>query len=207
MAFAAFVRSPARARDHPQHRHVPRPRACPASTVLTAATLGLEGGVPCASNPTGDAVQPRRPILAEGKVRMVGEPVAVVVAESQASRARRRRPRRRRLRAAAGRDRRRERGASPARRQLHDDAPGNHCCTIAPQDRGLRRGVRRRARQGLADGRQPAAHARLDRAPRGRGRLDHLERRADVLHLDAGAALRAHVRGGASAASPSRRCA
>ena len=37
--------------------------------------------------------------------------------------------------------------------------------------------------------------AGADRAARRGGRLDLLERRADVLHLDAGAALRAHVRG------------
>ena len=39
--------------------------------------------MPCASNPTGDAVQPRRPVLAEGVVRMLGEPVAIVVAEDR----------------------------------------------------------------------------------------------------------------------------
>ena len=55
--------------------------------VLTAANLGLEGGVPCASNPFGGAVQPKRPILAEGKVRMVGEPVAIVVADRRPRRA------------------------------------------------------------------------------------------------------------------------
>jgi carbon-monoxide dehydrogenase large subunit len=104
--------------------------------VLTYATLGLEGGVPCASNPTGDAKQPKRPILADGKVRMVGEPVALVVAESQAT-----------ARDAADRivveydplpvviDA--ENAGKPGAPQLHDDAPGNHCCTIAHKTEGF----------------------------------------------------------------------
>src|SRR6185503_9486491 len=85
MAYAAFARSP--------HAHAvinsidtSAAEAMPGVVkVLTYATLGLEAGVPCASNPFGNAAQPKRPILAEGKVRMVGEPVAVVVAESQAA--------------------------------------------------------------------------------------------------------------------------
>ena len=36
--------------------------------------------MPCASNPTGDMVHPVRPPLAKGRVRHVGEPVAVVIA-------------------------------------------------------------------------------------------------------------------------------
>ena len=79
-------------------------------------TLGLEGGVPCASNPFGDAdaaeaADPGRGQGAHGRRadrarrrRVAGD------------RARRRRPRRRRLRPAAGRDRRRERGQARTRR-------------------------------------------------------------------------------------------
>ena len=85
MAHAAFVRSPhASARilsiDTAAARAVPGVVA-----IHTAETLGLgpDTGVPCASNPTGDAVQPRRPVLAEGVVRMLGEPVAIVVAEDR----------------------------------------------------------------------------------------------------------------------------
>ena len=140
--------------------------------VLTAANLGLEGGVPCASNPFGGAVQPKRPILAEGKVRMLGEPVAVVLAESQAA-----------ARDAADRvvvdydplpvviDA--ENAGKPGAPQIHDDAPGQPLLHDRAQDRGLRRGLRRRARQGLADGRQPAPDAGLDRAARRARRLDH----------------------------------
>ena len=85
MAHAAFVRSPhASARilsiDTAAARAVPGVVA-----IHTAESLGLgpDTGVPCASNPTGDAVQPRRPVLAEGVVRMLGEPVAIVVAEER----------------------------------------------------------------------------------------------------------------------------
>jgi len=48
--------------------------------VLTGDDLEFAAGVPCASNPTGDMVHPVRPPLAKGRVRHVGEPVAVVVA-------------------------------------------------------------------------------------------------------------------------------
>ena len=85
MAYAAFVRSP---HAHAAIKSIDSSAAegMPGVVkVLTAANLGLEGGVPCASNPFGGAVQPKRPILAEGKVRMLGEPVAIVVAESQAA--------------------------------------------------------------------------------------------------------------------------
>jgi carbon-monoxide dehydrogenase large subunit len=85
MAYAAFARSPhAHARlgaiDTTAAETMPGVVA-----VYTAATLGLSGGVPCASNPTGATNQPKRPILAEDVVRMVGEPVALVVAETPAA--------------------------------------------------------------------------------------------------------------------------
>ena len=69
-----------------RHRHLGGRSACPASSRSSRYdTLGLEAGVPCASNPFGNAKQPKRPILADGKVRMVGEPVAVVVADTAAA--------------------------------------------------------------------------------------------------------------------------
>jgi carbon-monoxide dehydrogenase large subunit len=72
MLHAAFVRSPhASARilsiDTSAAEGMPG-----VSRVLTAETLGISGGVPCASNPFGGAIQVRRPILAEGRVRMLG---------------------------------------------------------------------------------------------------------------------------------------
>jgi carbon-monoxide dehydrogenase large subunit len=136
MAFAAFTRSP--------HAHAvitgidsSAAEAMPGVVkVITSANLGLEGGVPCASNPFGNAVQPKRPILAEGKVRMLGEPVAIVVAETAAT-----------ARDAADRivvdydplpvviDA--ENAAAADAPQIHDDAPGNHCCTIEHKTEGF----------------------------------------------------------------------
>ncbi len=56
-------------------------RAMPGVTaVLTGDDLEFGAGVPCGSNPTGDMVQPARPPLAKGRVRHVGEPIAVVIA-------------------------------------------------------------------------------------------------------------------------------
>jgi carbon-monoxide dehydrogenase large subunit len=48
--------------------------------VFTGDDLEFAAGVPCGSNPTGDMVQPVRPPLAKGRVRHVGEPIAVVIA-------------------------------------------------------------------------------------------------------------------------------
>ena len=98
--------------------------------VFTADDLEFQGGVPCGSNPTGDAKQPLRPPLARGRVRMVGEAVAVVAAET-------------RYAAADGAAAvevdydplpvvtSAEEALGENAPQLHDDAPGNLCCTIA----------------------------------------------------------------------------
>jgi carbon-monoxide dehydrogenase large subunit len=55
--------------------------------VLTAGDLEFAAGVPCASNPQAAVAQPLRqpvrPPLATGKVRHVGEPVAVVIADDR----------------------------------------------------------------------------------------------------------------------------
>jgi carbon-monoxide dehydrogenase large subunit len=50
------------------------------TAVLTGDDLEFAAGVPCASNPGGDMVHPVRPPLAKGRVRHVGEPIAVVIA-------------------------------------------------------------------------------------------------------------------------------
>jgi carbon-monoxide dehydrogenase large subunit len=49
-------------------------------TAAELAQLGLTGGVPCAGQ-LPDLKTPRHPILSEGYVRFVGEPVAAVIAE------------------------------------------------------------------------------------------------------------------------------
>jgi carbon-monoxide dehydrogenase large subunit len=136
MQYLAFTRSP--------HAHaeiigidVSRALAIPGVTaVFTADDLHFEGGVPCGSNPTGDAKQPERPPLARGKVRMVGEPVAVVVAES-------------RYAAADAAEAVEvtyeplpavvdvEEAAADGAPQVHDDAPANLCCTIRHETDGF----------------------------------------------------------------------
>ncbi len=86
MLHAVFVRSP--------HAHariasidVAGAEAMPGVVrVLTHETLGLADsiGVPCASNPPGsDLKQPKRDVLANGTVRHVGEPVAIVIASDR----------------------------------------------------------------------------------------------------------------------------
>ncbi len=136
MAYAAFVRSP-HAHAHVRSIDTSAAEAMPGVVkVFTHATLGLEAGVPCASNPFGNAAQPKRPILAEDKVRMVGELVALVVAETQAT-----------ARDAADRvvvdydplpvviDA--ENAGKPGAPQLHEEAPANHCLTIEHKTEGF----------------------------------------------------------------------
>ena len=136
MAYAAFVRSP-HAHANITSIDTSAAEGMPGVVkVLTYATLGLEAGVPCASNPFGNAAQPKRPILADGKVRLVGEPIAVVVAETQAT-----------ARDAADRvlveydplpvviDA--ENAGKPGAAQLHEEAPGNHCLTIEHKTEGF----------------------------------------------------------------------
>ena len=56
--------------------------------IFTERDLRALGPIPCAPPPAGrgggEAVKPPRPVLAQGRVRHVGEPVALVVAESEA---------------------------------------------------------------------------------------------------------------------------
>ncbi|MDX6569938.1 MAG: aerobic carbon-monoxide dehydrogenase large subunit, partial [Gaiellales bacterium] len=136
MLHAAFVRS-----THASARilsiDTSAAEAMPAvSMVLTAETLGLSGGVPCASNPFGGAVMVRRPILAEGRVRMLGEPIALVIASDRA-----------RARDAADRVIvdydplpaviHAEKALAVGAPLVHDEAPGNLCCTIAHKTEGF----------------------------------------------------------------------
>jgi carbon-monoxide dehydrogenase large subunit len=108
--------------------------------VLTADDLEFQGGVPCGSNPTGDAKQPPRPILAQGKVRMVGEPIAVVAAETSYAAAD--------GAAAVQVDYEQlpvvtgvEAAVADGAPQLHDEAPGNLCCSIVYETDGFDQAV------------------------------------------------------------------
>src|SRR5262249_18596666 len=76
----AFVRSP---HAHATIRSISAERARSAPGVVavyTAEDAGGLGPVPCAGA-LPDLKVPRHPILAEGVVRFVGEPVAAVIAE------------------------------------------------------------------------------------------------------------------------------
>jgi carbon-monoxide dehydrogenase large subunit len=135
MVHGVFVRSP-----HASARilsiDASAAEALPGVTVLTAETLGLEAGVPCASNPGGTTIQPKRPVLAEGVVRMVGEPVALVIADD-------------RYAARDAADRvvvdydptpavvHAEDAMKPGAPQLHAEAPGNVCNVIAHRTDGV----------------------------------------------------------------------
>ncbi|MBI4636559.1 MAG: xanthine dehydrogenase family protein molybdopterin-binding subunit, partial [Candidatus Rokubacteria bacterium] len=80
MTYAAFVRSP---HAHATLRSVNTARAKSAPGVLAVYT-GQDvkvGGLPCGWM-LPDIKVPPRPVLASGKVRYVGEPVAVVIAET-----------------------------------------------------------------------------------------------------------------------------
>ena len=96
----------ARARAHPQRSTSTRRRRRPACVaVFTGADLAAAkvGGLPCGwliTDVNGQPMkEPPHPVLAQGKVRHVGDQVAVVVAETLAAGARRRRAGRGRLRA------------------------------------------------------------------------------------------------------------
>jgi carbon-monoxide dehydrogenase large subunit len=83
MLHAAFVRSPFGAAKVGSIDASAAKAMDGVVAVLTAGDLGISGGVPCGSNPTGDTRQPRHPILAEGQVRYQGEPVAMVIARDR----------------------------------------------------------------------------------------------------------------------------
>ena len=162
--------------------------------IITAETLGLAGGVPCGSNPTGTTRQPRHPLLAEGRVRYHGEPVAMVIATDRYT-----------ARDAADAvlvDYDPQPAVTDARKALEDGAPRVHeeyddnlCCTLAHETEGFAEAFAAGARIVKSQNYQPADHADRDGDPRLRRRLGHVDRRGDAVHVHAGAALRANVRG------------
>src|SRR3954452_23214081 len=104
--------------------------------IITAESLGLAGGVPCGSNPTGTTRQPRHPLLAEGRVRYQGEPVAMVIASDRYTA---------RDAADAGLfDYDPQPAVTDGRKALEADAPrvhaeydDNRCCTLAHETEGF----------------------------------------------------------------------
>ncbi len=88
MTFAAIVRSP---HAHATINNIDASAAQAADgvvAVLTSTDFEAFGGLPCGWQVIGKneepMIEPKHPILAEGKVRHVGDPVAVVIAESKA---------------------------------------------------------------------------------------------------------------------------
>ena len=127
MLHAAFVRSPVRRTRRSRHRHVGGAEACRASSRVhdRTTTLGLEGGVPCASNPGGNVRQPKRPVLADGPRAHVGEPVAIVLADRPLHGARRAPTRSSSTTTRCRRSCRRRGGrSSRARRSVHEEYAG-----------------------------------------------------------------------------------
>ena len=100
--------------------------------IFTGADLAdaKVGGLPCGwlihSKDGTPMKEPPHPVLAQGKVRHVGDQVALVVAETIAAGQGRRRADRGRLRRAAGGDRHHQARTWPAR-LVHDDVPNNVC--------------------------------------------------------------------------------
>ena len=95
---ACFLRSPVRACAHQVHQRSTRPRPRPAwCSIFTGADLAEAkvGGLPCGwlinSKDGTPMKEPPHPVLAQGKVRHVGDQVALVVAETLPAGARRRR--------------------------------------------------------------------------------------------------------------------
>ena len=110
-------------------RRKPRPawsRSSPAP--ISTGVNGLPCGWLITSTDGTPMNEPPHPVLAQGKVRYVGDPVALVVAETLAPGEGRRRADRRRLRRAAG-GRQLRRRAQARRAAVHDGAPGNLCYT------------------------------------------------------------------------------
>ena len=135
-ARAYVLRSPHAHADIKQHRHR-RPRrrrpaywrSSPAPTSRRKASATCPAWCRWTTATARRAPTPARPMLAKSRVRHVGDPVALVVAETLEQAQGRRRADRGRLRAAAARStpgQRRSRGAPLVR----DNIPGNLCLRL-----------------------------------------------------------------------------
>ena len=123
LLYAAVVRSPI-AHGRIKGIDVSRALAAPGVVaVYTARDLHFDGPLPNASTLAGVHTSRADPLCAE-KVRMVGDPIAFVVAESRYARAGRRRPGGGGLRGAAGGGGRRA-GPAAGGGIVWDNAPGN----------------------------------------------------------------------------------
>ena len=112
-------------------RHVAAAQGAPACSASSpASTSRPVGGLPCGwliNNIDGTPMkEPKHPVLADGKVRYVGDRVALVVAETLRAGQGRGGADRGRLRRAAGGRRPRQARQAPAA-PVHDEAPDNIC--------------------------------------------------------------------------------
>ena len=118
--------------------------------IFTGEDFADVGGIPCGWQVTdrfGQPMQePKHPVLAHGKVRHVGDPVAAVVAETLAAGARRGRGDRARHRGAAG-GRRHEGGARGRRAQGARRARRRTSASTGASSRTTRRRWTRRSRR------------------------------------------------------------
>ena len=175
-AHAYFLRSPHAHADDQSRSTRRAARRCRASSrVFTGDDLAADkiGGLICGWMIHSKDGSPMKagphPALAQGKVRYVGDHVAVVIAETLAQAQRRGRGDRRRLRRAAGGRRHRRRRRQGAAPQVHDVAPDNtvfdwHLGDKAATDAAFAHG---QARHQARPRQQPArAERRWSRAPR-----------------------------------------
>ena len=167
MAHAFVLRSPVAHGEIRRHRREAARGMPGVLLILTGHDVAADGlgDIPCGVPLINRDGTPRhdtpRPVLATGKVRHVGQPVAFVVAETLGAGARRRGGDRGRLRDPAGRGRR-PRGAGARRAAVVRPYPGQ------PGVRLGQRHVRfRRDRSGVRP-RRPRDEARPRQQPRGR---------------------------------------
>ena len=164
---------PARPCAHRQASTPRRPAPCRAwSRSTPARTRPKLGGIPCGwqiNNKDGSPMaEPKHPVLAEGKARHVGDPVAVVVAETRAAGQGRGRGDRGRVRRAAGARRPCRTRSPPARRCSTTTRPATSATTGTSATRRSTDAAFARAAQGrpLRDHQQPPGAERHGAARR-----------------------------------------
>ena len=140
---AYILRSPARPREDQRASTRPRPRRRPASSRSSPARTSRptrSAACPAAGRSTPRTatpmVEPPHPLLAEDKVRHVGDHVAVVVAETLAQAKRRGRADRGRLRGACRRSSPCADALKPGAPQVHDEARRQPLLRLASRRQG-----------------------------------------------------------------------
>ena len=182
--YGVFLRSP---HAHARIRSIDLDAAKKAPGVvdiITGADLAdaKVGGLPCGwlihSKDGAPMKEPAHPVLAQGKVRHVGDQVALVVAETVAAGQGRGRADRGRLRRAAGGDRHRHRRTSSGT-AVHDDVADNTCYDWGHGDKAaVDAAFAKAAHVTKLEHRQQPAGAERDGAARRQRGLQQVGRRA-----------------------------